>query len=121
MVGKQNGRGKPQGCGTNKTYNKTKKVTQNQEPNKKEMLFVPKNAGKMQGHTYETIKEYILNELQKDLEHGEDLASNLRKGKDTGIEMKEPTRTVAPRQELIEDKKKSDNVDFIRMEYVEEQ
>ena len=117
MVGKQNGRGKPRGRGTTKkTYNNTKKITQNQDPNKKEMLFVPKNAGKMQGHTYETVKEYLLNELQKDLEHGEDLATNLRKGEDTGISLDEPTRTIAPRQNLTQEEKKSDDVDSIRRE-----
>ena len=68
MKGKGNGRGKPQGRGTSKNYNKNKKTAYNQEQDKKEMSFVPKNVGKTQGHACNTVKEYILQELQKGLE-----------------------------------------------------
>ena len=76
MKGEHNGRGEPQGRGTNKNHDRTKKTAHSQEPDKKEMLFVPKNAGKMQGRTCKKVKEHILNELQKDSEHGEDLATD---------------------------------------------
>ena len=56
------------------------------------MKFAPKIAGKVQGYTYETVKDYILHGLQKDLECGEDLATNLRNGEDTRITLEEPTR-----------------------------
>lgn len=59
------------------------------------MKFAPKIAGKVQGHTYETVKDHILHELQKDLEFRQDIATNLRNGEDTRIGMEEPEREVA--------------------------
>ena len=120
MKGKGNGRGKPRGRGTSKNYNKTKKTTYIQETDKKEMLFMPKKVSKIQGCTCKTVKEYFLNELQKDLEHGEDLATNLRKGEDTRITLEEPTREIAKKQNMTAEEKASADVELIRQEFVKE-
>ena len=82
------------------------------------MKFVPKIAGKVQRYTYETVKDHILHKLQKDLEHGKDIATNLRSDADTGIDMKEPIREEAEKKEMTEKERESA---VIREEFAEEQ
>ena len=71
---------------------KAKTVT----PEKKSavMEFTPHIAGKHQAVTYDTVKEHILQALQKDLDHGYDIAKCLREGIDKGIPVMKPTRTI---------------------------
>ena len=64
------------------------------------MKFTPKLAGVNQDYTYDTVKEHILQEIQKELENGEDMADNLREGKDNRIKQKRPTRYIAPKIEV---------------------
>ena len=66
------------------------------------MKFTPKLAGQYQGYTYDTVKEHILQEIQRNLENGEDLADNLREGTDHGIKRSKPNRHLAPKQEITE-------------------
>ena len=85
MTGRNTTRSRSQGFRSGRDNNnrygwcRTHKST----PDQKEMKFVPKVAGKSQGYTYETVKEHILQELQKTLVSGKEIATNLRKGEDT--------------------------------------
>ena len=78
------GRGKGRGRGSGRGFYRKKNGSSkpSTDDNRKEMKFTPKIAGKSQGYTYETVKEHILQETQKTLVNGEDIASNLRKGED---------------------------------------
>ena len=82
------------------------------------MKFALKISGKVQGYMYETVKYHILHKLQKDLEIGEDIATNLRKGKDTRIEMKEPVQEVTQKDPMTKEERENT---IIREECTEEQ
>ena len=58
------------------------------------MEFTPHIAGKHQAVTYDTVKEHILQEIQKDLKHGYDIARCLREGLDKGIPILKPVREI---------------------------
>ena len=72
------------------------------------MKFIPKVAGKSRV-TFETVKEYILNKLQRDLVHRKDILTNLRKGVDSLIGLSVPVRKTAVKREMTEEQKKSNN------------
>ena len=65
------------------------------EHKKQTMEFTPHTAGKHQSVTYDTVEEHILQEIQKDLKNGSDLAVNLQKGLDSKILVKKPIRLKA--------------------------
>ena len=98
------GRGKGRGRGSGRGFYRKKNGGDKpkDDDNKKEMKFTPKIAGKSQGYTYETVKEHIPQETQKTLVNGEDIASNLRKGEDTGISDTKPVRAKAVKIEITE-------------------
>ena len=74
------GRGRAgRGSGRSSTYGGKSTTT---EYKKQTMEFTPHTAGKHQSVTYDTVKEHILQEIQKDLKNGSDMAVNLRKGID---------------------------------------
>jgi hypothetical protein len=58
------------------------------------MEFTPHIAGKHQAVTYDTVKEHILQEIQKDLKHGYDIARCLREGLNKGIPILKSTREI---------------------------
>ena len=64
------------------------------ETRKQTMEFTPHIAGKHQTVTYDTVKEHILQEIQKDLKNGSDLAVNLRNNNDIGIPINKPRRQI---------------------------
>ena len=80
------------GSGRSSTYGG--KITTT-EYKKQVMEFTPHTAGKHQSVTYDTVKEHILQEIQKDLKNGSHMAVNLRKGKDNGIPVNKPIRLRA--------------------------
>ena len=55
--------------------NKGKQNTQ-----KSKMKFTPHYSGKQQGHTYDTVKDHIIQYMQKNLKNGLDMAEMLRSG-----------------------------------------
>ena len=65
------------------------------EYKKQVMEFTPHVAGKHQSVTYDTVKEHILQEIQKDLKNGSDMAVNLRIGFDSRIPVCKPVRLRA--------------------------
>ena len=69
------------------------------------MKFMPKVAGKVQGHTCKTVEDYALRKLQKDLEWGEEKATNLRKVINTGINTKEPAREMAEKNPMTKEQR----------------
>ena len=73
-------------------------------------------SGKSQGLTYDTVREHILQQIQKSLRNGEDLASALRRGKDDGIKDGKPIGTMAVKKEVSE-KMKADAFTLAAMKY----
>jgi hypothetical protein len=71
------------------------------ETKKQTMEFTMHIAGKHQSVTYDTVVEYILQDIQKDLKNGSDMAVNLRNGTDTGIPILKPRRQIARRSKKI--------------------
>jgi hypothetical protein len=65
------------------------------------MEFTSHENGKNQKYTYDTVKEHILEELQKDLRNGSDISVNLRKETDIGIPILKPRRKRARRPKKI--------------------
>ena len=63
------------------------KDTSNCKPQK--MEFTANTAGKHQPMACNTAKEHMLQEIQKDLKNGSDMAVDLRMGSDGGIPTKE--------------------------------
>ena len=108
MTGRNHTRGKAAGCGNGKGhFNKNNRSgTHKTTTDNKEMKFVLKVACKSQGYTYETVKEHILQELQKTLVSGKEIARNLRKGEDTGIDMPEPKQKIAAKKEMTKEEKR---------------
>ena len=83
-----NGRGGPgMGSSRSNTRNSTEPTRHNKET---KYEFTPHTAGRHQPVTYDTVKEYILQEIQKELQNGSDLSVNLRKGTDSRIPIKKP-------------------------------
>ena len=122
MSGRHAGRGRGRGCGSGRGFSKNRKNTNyNQDSDKKEMKFIPKGTGKVQGYTYETVKEYILHELQKELEYGKDIATNLRKGEDTGITLEQPIRLIAQKVVMTAAEWTDPTASLIREDYAKEQ
>ena len=119
MTGRNIGCSGGQGCGSGQGFKRNKRSSgYKQESDKKEMKFLPKIAGEVQGHTHETIEDYIMHKLWKDSEHGEDITKNLRKGVDTGVDMKEPIREETKKNPMTTEQR--DDV-TAREEFVEEQ
>ena len=58
------------------------------------MEFTLHTAGKHQLVTYETVKERILQEMQKELRHGYDIVKCLRAGANAGIPILKPVRVI---------------------------
>ena len=120
MTGRNSTRSRSRGRrtrrGNNNRYGRS--GTHKSTLDKKEMKFVPQVAGKSQGYTYETVKEHILQELQKELVSGEEIATNLRKGEDTGIDMPEPKQKIAVKKEMTDEEKKDP---LIREDYAKDQ
>ena len=75
--------------------------------------FTAHIEGKPHSVTYDTVVECILQDIQKDLKHGSDMAVNLRNGTDTGIPISKPRRQRArrPKTRVKADKKKESRED----------
>ena len=70
------------GSSRSNTRNSTEPTTYNKET---EYEFTPYTTGRHQPVTYDKVKEYILQEIQRELENGSEMSVNLRKGTDAGI------------------------------------
>ena len=79
------------GSSRSNTRNSTESTTYNKVT---KMEFTPHTVGRHQTVTYDTVKEYILQEIQKELENGSDMSVNLRRGTDTGIPINKPKRII---------------------------
>ena len=102
--------GRGRGSGRGNTYQRPKKsATHSKTPEKKEMKFMTNVAGKSQGLTYDTVKDHILQNIQKTLKNGEDLAQALRLGSDDGISEEKPIRHMAAKLEIVKGKEKDEN------------
>jgi hypothetical protein len=90
-----NSRGGPgKGSSRSNTRNSTESTTYNKET---KYECTPHTAGRHQPVTYDTVKEYVLQEIQKELKNGSDLSVNLRKDTDSGIPIKKPIRQIVKR------------------------
>ena len=76
------------------------------------MEFTPLVAGKHQSVTYNSVKEHILQEIQKDLKNGSDMSVNLRKDNDSGIPNSKPNRVIAKKIKNEEDEESDDPMDL---------
>ena len=59
------------------------------------MVFAPKVSGESQGLIHDTVKEYMLQELQQTSKNSKDIANNLRKGEGMGMKGTMPARKIA--------------------------
>ena len=66
---------------------------------------MPNVAGKNRGLIYDTVKEHILQDLQKNLNNGSDIVDSLWKGVDAGIRDPKPLRKMAIKKEMAEKEK----------------
>ena len=93
-----NSRGGPgMGSSRSNTRNSTEPTTYNKET---KYEFTPHTVGRHQTVTYDAVKEYILQELQKELQNGSDLSVNLRKGTDIGISINKLQRYIVKRVKI---------------------
>ena len=61
---------------------------------KDEMKFVPQYSGKQQIVTYDTVKDHVILQIQKNYKHGSDIAKAIRDESYAGIGSKPVRQTV---------------------------
>ena len=74
----------------------------NDNKNNIEMKFVPHYSGKQLSHTYDTVKDHIVLQIQKNFRYGQDMATALRNMKykqDPGGS--KPTRKMVKTTEIV--------------------
>ena len=97
QISNQNGRNKTgksrqrTGSGWSDSHGSRGSTTEKKEET---MEFTPHIAGRHQKLTYDTVKEHILQELQKDLKNGSDIVVNLRGNTNIGIPVSKPKRKI---------------------------
>jgi hypothetical protein len=99
MVRTYNGRN-ARGKGSDRSGKNSSKDTTT-ETKMQTVEFTAHIAGKHQPVTYDTVVEHILQDIQKDLKHGSDMAVNLRNGADAGIPIPKPRRQRAKKPKTV--------------------
>jgi len=83
------GRGRGRGRFTSANYKKT-----NERSN--EMMFYPHGTGKQQQtNTYESVKEHIVQYVQKTYRYGHDIARSLRDLREIDLDQEAPVRKIS--------------------------
>ena len=78
--GRFSGRGSGRGRdgGQRGRSNSRNSGNKNENRNNVEMKFVPHYSGKQLSHTYDTVKDHIVLQVQKNFRYGEDMAKALQ-------------------------------------------
>ena len=84
--GRGGGRGYSQGRGNPKRQNSFKKP---------EMKFAPQTGGNFVHRTFATVKEHLVQQIQKTYKNGGDIAESLNKEEKIDLDKFEPTRTLS--------------------------
>ena len=78
--GRGSGRGNSRASGRGLTQNNNK--NNNGKPKAEEMQFTPYYTEKQQGATYDTVRDYIVQHIQKNYKFGNDIAVAIDEDKD---------------------------------------
>ena len=65
-----------------------------------EVKFVPYYTGKQQSVTFDTVKDAIMQNIQKSYSHGVDMTHSLRDMKLKDLSLEKPKRSIAPKTEV---------------------
>ena len=98
--GSGRGRGRTRGTSRNGRSASTKKST---APPKKEMKFTTQTPGKTVHESYATVREHILQRIQKNYDSGSTVAKVLKTGKTIDWDGTEPKMQVAAMDATIAD------------------
>ena len=115
--GRRTGR---QGRGFSNRNKRTSYNNNNYNNNTTTMKFFPHTVGKQQSVTYDTVKDYIIKQVQKTFTYGQDIATSLNDLQLINLNRFKPTRVIS--QETDQDIKKleQDENDMIYHEEVKE-
>ncbi|MGC8553840.1 MAG: hypothetical protein ACP5O7_13425, partial [Phycisphaerae bacterium] len=67
----------------------------------KVMMFAPNSQGKPQTATYATVKEAIIQQVQKTFKDGQDVAESIEKGMPFDLSSVEPTRSISAEEDPV--------------------
>ena len=96
MSGRGRGHGKGRGRGRKGTRNsRSGNNKSSSTPAKKEMKFTTQTPGKTVYETYATVKEHIIQRIQKNYEYGSDVSKCLKTGKLLDWDTEKPIRTIS--------------------------
>ncbi|MGC9191043.1 MAG: hypothetical protein ACP5FR_04005, partial [Candidatus Micrarchaeia archaeon] len=65
------------------------------------MMFAPNSQGKPQTATYATVKEAIIQQVQKTFKDGQDVAESIEKGMPFDLSSVEPTRSISAEEDPV--------------------
>ena len=116
------GRGRARGGRGRGRNSNSKNKGSNNKSTTAVIKFFPISTGKQQTMTYETVKDHILQHIQKNYVHGRDIESSLRDStkmdfSSTGIR---PQRAISTESDAIKAKTDQDALDMIYQVEVEE-
>ena len=80
--GRGSGRGFGRSSGRGSSNSNNNKTTSTTKSKAEEMQFTPYHAEKQQGATYDTVKDYIVQQIQKTYKFGNDIAVAIDDDKD---------------------------------------
>ena len=69
--------------------------TSNNQQQQKELKFAPHTQGKPQSATYATVKEAVVQQVQKTFKHGSNVAKSLKHLKLIDVSAEEPMRSIS--------------------------
>ena len=114
MSGRGNGssRGRGRGSSRNSRSASNKKST---PPPKKEMKFTTQTPGKTVYETHATVREYILQRIQKNYDSGYDIVQAIKDGKDKDWDAIEPIMEMAQPDSSISDEDEREKTVMVAM------
>ena len=60
-----------------------------------DMKFYPHTQGRQQSYSYETIRDHIVQQVQKTFKYGQDIVQSIRDESYIDFDLKKPTRAVS--------------------------
>jgi hypothetical protein len=92
-TGRNGGRGRGRGSGASNYSNNNS--NRRSFDSKKDMMFRPHGVGQQQGATYATVKDYIVQLVQRTYDEGHDIAESLRNEVEKDLSLEAPEKEIS--------------------------
>ncbi|MGC9161855.1 hypothetical protein, partial [Acidithiobacillus sp.] len=83
------------------------------------MMFAPNSQGKPQTATYATVKEAIIQQVQKTFKDGQDVAKSIEKGMPFDLSSVELTRSISAEEDPIKATVEQTGLDIKYLRYLD--